>query len=260
MAAFVVLWLGGIVAWAGTRTRIARPQAARDVGQTATIQPEAAHGLQAFDQTRRVAPVAEISLILFDLNGVLYRYDRDARIAYLASLAKRSSIAVKAAIWDSGFEDSGDAGTLDADAYLQGFAARIGYDLTETEWVAAQQAAVTPIPATLALLPRIHPAVRCAVLTNNNLLVLRHFATLYPEVATLVGDRACVSAEFGVRKPDPEAYRRCLVRLGAPPVATLFVDDSSANVAGARAAGLRGHDYVGSEEMAAELGRLGILV
>jgi glucose-1-phosphatase len=244
---------------ARTRARIARPAAACDVGQTATIQPEAAHGLHAFDQTRRVAPVAEISLILFDLNGVLYRYDREARIAHLASLAKQSPIAIRTAIWDSGFEDSGDAGTLDADAYLQGFAARIGHNLSETEWVAAQQAAVTPIPATLALLQRIHPAVRCAVLTNNNLLVLRHISTLYPEVAAMVADLACVSAEFGVRKPDPEVYRRCLVRLGVSPAATLFVDDSSANVAGAREAGLHGHDYVGSEEMAAELGRLGVL-
>jgi putative hydrolase of the HAD superfamily len=97
------------------------------------------------------------------------------------------------------------------------------------------------------------------VLTNNNLLVLRHFATLYPEVAALVGGRACVSAEFSARKPDPDAYRRCLVQLSAEPVATLFVDDSPANVAGARKAGLHGHDYIGSEELAAELRRHGLL-
>ncbi len=145
--------------------------------------------------------VTDIALILFDLNGVLYRYDRDRRIAYLASVAKQSSAAVKAAIWDSGFEDSGDAGALDAAAYLRGFGARIGFDLSEAEWVAAQKVAVMPIADTLVLLPRIDPAVQCAVLTNNNLLVLRHFSTLYPEVAALVGDRACVSAEFGIRKP-----------------------------------------------------------
>jgi glucose-1-phosphatase len=207
-----------------------------------------------------VVPVIEIALILFDLNGVLYRYDRDARIGHLASVAKRSSAAVRAAIWDSGFEDAGDAGALDATAYLQGFGACIGYDLAEAEWLAAQQVAVTPIAATLALLLRIRPAVRCAVLTNNNLLVLRHFATLYPEVAALVGDRACVSAEFGVRKPDPEAYRRCLVRLKAAPAATLFVDDNSANVAGAREAGLHGYEYVGSEELAVKIRELGLLM
>jgi glucose-1-phosphatase len=206
-----------------------------------------------------VTPVTEISLILFDLNGVLYRYDREARVAHLASITKRSADVIKTAIWDSGFEDSGDAGTLDAAAYLRGFGACIGYDLAEADWVAAQQVAATPIAETLALLPRIRLEVSCAVLTNNNLLVLRHFSTLYPEVAALVGGRACVSAEFGARKPDPEAYRRCLVRLGAVPAATLFVDDSVANVAGAREAGLLGCDYTEPEELAAELGRHGLL-
>ena len=204
--------------------------------------------------------MTDIALILFDLNGVLYRYERDIRIAYLASVAKQTPAAVKAAIWDSGFEDSGDAGVLDAAAYLRGFGACIGYNLSEADWVAAQKAAATPIAATVALLPRIGSAANCAVLTNNNLLVLRHFSTLYPEVAALIGDRACVSAEFGVRKPDPDAYRRCLDRLGIAPAATLFVDDSPANVAGALEAGLLGYEYTGSEPLAAEFARLGLLM
>lgn len=203
--------------------------------------------------------MTEISLILFDLNGVLYRYDREARIAHLHTVCNQSPDTIKSAIWDSGFEDSGDAGTLDAAAYLQGFGARIGYDLPEAEWVAAQQVALTPIAATLALLPRIRPAVACAVLTNNNLLVRRHFATLYPEAAAQVGERAHVSAEFGARKPDPEAYRRCLTHLGVQPLATLFVDDSRTNVAGARAAGLLGHDYTGPEDLSTELRSRGLL-
>jgi putative hydrolase of the HAD superfamily len=201
----------------------------------------------------------EISLILFDLNGVLYRYDRDARIRYLASIAKRAPAAVQTAIWDSGFEDNGDAGTVDAVTYLHGFGASIGYDLTEPDWVAAQRIALTPIVPTLSLLPRIRPAVRCAVLTNNNLLVRRYFSTLYPEVAALVGSRAYVSAEFGARKPDPDVYRRCLGRLGVAPAAALFVDDSAANVAGARTAGLHGYDYISSAELAAAFAARGLL-
>ena len=55
-------------------------------------------------------PVAAISLILFDLNGVLYRYNRDARIAYLASISQRPAAAIKTATWDSGFEDLGECG------------------------------------------------------------------------------------------------------------------------------------------------------
>jgi glucose-1-phosphatase len=206
-----------------------------------------------------VAAVTAISLILFDLNGVLYRYDRDARISYLGSVTKLSPETIMAAVWDSGFEDSGDAGALDAAGYLRGFGACLGYDLAEAEWVAAQQAAVTPITATLALLSRIRSNIRCAVLTNNNLLVQRHFAAFYPEAAALVGNRAHVSAEFGARKPDPEAYRRCLVRLGAEPSATLFIDDSPSNVAGAEQAGLAGYTYIGAAELTAKLDGFGMI-
>ena len=203
--------------------------------------------------------MAGISLVLLDLNGVLYRYDRDVRIAHLASVCGWTAAAVRAAIWDSGFEDSGDAGALDADGYLAAFGARIGCDLPESEWVEAQRAAVEPIGPTIRLLPRLRADVACAVLTNNNLLVARHFEDLYPEVAALVEGRALVSAAFGLGKPEPEVYRRCLQRLGVPPAAALFVDDSEANVAGARAAGLRGHVYVSPGQLETELHKLGLL-
>jgi glucose-1-phosphatase len=97
---------------------------------------------------RGVAMMTELSLILLDLNGVLYRYDRDARIAHIDPVSKRSSHAVRIAIWDSGLEDSGDAGVVDAEAYLHGCGACIGYARSEAEWLAAQQEAVTPIAAT----------------------------------------------------------------------------------------------------------------
>ena len=204
--------------------------------------------------------MTEIALVLFDLNGVLYQYDRAARIDALAAFSRLNADAIKAAVWDSGFEDSGDAGTLNAASYLHGFGAAMGHDLSEADWVAALRCAITPIPAALELLPRIRPTVASAVLTNNNLLVQKHFSTLYPEVAARMGNHAFVSAEFGARKPDPEVYRACLGRLGVAPEAALFIDDSEANVAGARSVGLSGHHSIGPDDIEAALRRHGILL
>lgn len=201
----------------------------------------------------------DTNLILFDLNGVLYDYRRDARIARLAALSGQSRDAVRSAIWDTGFEDSGDAGDLDPAAYLQGFGERIGHGLTEADWVEAVHASVTPIPDMLRLLSRLRPDLRCAVLTNNNLLVKRHFADLFPEVAQRIGGNVTVSAEFGLRKPDPDCYRRCLRWLDAAPEETWFVDDSLANVTGARRAGLMTHHYRNPRRFAAELRRRHLL-
>ena len=184
-----------------------------------------------------------ISTILFDMNDVLYSYDRSVRMAHIARICGEPAAAVAEAIWASGFEDSGDNGVMDADAYLSGFGERLGRRLTQDEWTAALRAAVSPIAETLTLAASVRRQVRVAVLTNNNLLVKRTVDTVFPELRPIFGRDFFVSAEFHARKPEPEAYLRCLARVGAAADATLFVDDSAKNVAGAERAGLRAHLY-----------------
>jgi len=200
-----------------------------------------------------------ISTVLFDMNDVLFRYDRSVRVARLARLCGKPASAVEAAIWGSGFEDAGDCGAMDADAYLAGFAERLDYPLAIDEWAEALRAAVTPIPETLALAALVGRRARIAVLTNNNLMVKRAVDAIFSQLRPIFGGDFFVSAEFRARKPEPEAYVGCLARLGAAPEATLFVDDSANNVAGAERAGLRGHLYRSSEALNEALGAEGLL-
>ena len=193
------------------------------------------------------------------MNDVLCRYDRDARIAWLARASGKTPPFVEAAIWGSGYEDSGDSGAMDAEAYLAGFAERLGFALTRDQWVEALRSSVTPIPRALALAATVAGEARVAALTNNNLLVAREIDRVFPELRPIFGNRFFVSAEFRARKPDPEAYIRCLARFGAAPEATLFVDDSAKNVAGAERAGLKAHLYTGVDTLAAALRREGLL-
>ncbi len=200
-----------------------------------------------------------ISTVLFDMNDVLFRYDRGARVAHLARVCGKPAAAVEAATWGSGFEDSGDAGGMDADAYLAGFGERLGWALGRAEWVEALRAAVTPMPETLALAGLVSRSARVAVLTNNNLLVKREVDAIFPELRPIFGEDFFVSAEFHARKPDPAAYLGCLARLGAVPFKTLFIDDSAKNVAGAERAGLRGLLFRSPAELADALKREGIV-
>lgn len=55
-------------------------------------------------------------------------------------------------------------------------------------------------------------------------------------VATLF-DVVVLGPTLGVRKPDPEVYRRTAERLGLTPDECVVVDDHLANIRGARAAG-----------------------
>ena len=199
-----------------------------------------------------------IATVLFDMNDVLYRYDRAVRTARLAALCGRPQHEVEAAIWGSGYEDSGDGGQMDADAYLAGFGARLGFDLSAEQWAEALRAAVTPMPDVLALAAAVAARARVAVLTNNNLLVKRAAAVVFPELGPIFGPNIFVSAEFRARKPDAAAYLGCLEAVGAAPESTLFVDDSARNVEGAERAGLVGHRFRDAEALAAALRDAGL--
>jgi epoxide hydrolase-like predicted phosphatase len=71
-----------------------------------------------------------------------------------------------------------------------------------------------------------------------------------------VFDFSVFSAEEGVRKPDPEIYRRALARLNVAPADAIFVDDRLKNVEGARQVGMHALHFIGSVGVRQEIVRL----
>jgi FMN phosphatase YigB (HAD superfamily) len=71
-----------------------------------------------------------ITAVVFDLDGVLCRYQIERRLARLAAWSGKSSEAIHAAIWGSGFENDVECGGLSADEYLRGFGEHMGYPLS----------------------------------------------------------------------------------------------------------------------------------
>ncbi|HXQ55737.1 MAG TPA: HAD family phosphatase [Actinomycetes bacterium] len=66
-------------------------------------------------------------------------------------------------------------------------------------------------------------------------------------------DGLLVSGEERVTKPDPAIFQLLLDRFGLDPTATVFVDDSEANVAAARRLGFDAIGFTGHEELRREL-------
>lgn len=71
-------------------------------------------------------------------------------------------------------------------------------------------------------------------------------------------DGVVVSAHEGVVKPDAAIYRILLGRYGLRPERCVFIDDSAANVAGARALGIRAIRFTPDLNLRAELKQLGL--
>lgn len=69
-----------------------------------------------------------------------------------------------------------------------------------------------------------------------------------------------VSGEEKLLKPEPEIYRLLLDRYGLEAADCVFIDDSPANVEGARAVGMHAVHFTGPEPLATDLRRLGFAV
>lgn len=204
-------------------------------------------------------PLSLPALVLFDMDDVLCTYDRGTRVVQLAQQAGLAAAAVHAAIWDSGFEQLGDSGDLDAEAYLRGFGERMGFPLSLEGWLAARQAAMWPRPEVLDLVRTVKRRTRVAVLTNNSTLVTEHLDRLFPGLRDVFGPAIFTSAGLGAAKPDVACFHRCLAALGVAPEDALFTDDLAENVEGAIRAGLSAHQYVSADGLARWLGSHGLV-
>jgi HAD superfamily hydrolase (TIGR01509 family) len=93
------------------------------------------------------------------------------------------------------------------------------------------------VPGSLALLERLRPRYRMAVVTSSRRV---HFDTIHArtglrELVELVLTRE----DYDRCKPDPEPYLRAVERLAVPAAQCVAIEDSERGLRSARAAGLR---------------------
>jgi 2-haloacid dehalogenase len=73
-------------------------------------------------------------------------------------------------------------------------------------------------------------------------------------------DGCVISGIEGVAKPDQEIFEILLNRYDLEPAATVFIDDTAANIAAARAIGMRAIGYSGAGQLRRDLRELGVPV
>jgi 2-haloacid dehalogenase len=96
------------------------------------------------------------------------------------------------------------------------------------------------------------------MLTNFASDTLREAQQRFPFLSEARG--VTVSGDIRLIKPDPAIYRHHAEAFDLTPAATLFIDDSQANVGGAREAGWQAVLFTGAERLRADLARYGIAV
>ena len=183
--------------------------------------------------------LARPKLLLFDLDGVLVRYDRDLRVRQLADAAGADAADVHAALFGrGGLEARSDRGEIDLPQYLDLLREQYGWNLTDDDVIRARRGATRVDPAMLALCEALAPQAALAIFTNNGAWFGDAARRIVPELSPLFGRRLVCSGSLGLLKPAPEAFIACVQRLGFNALSTLLVDDREDNVAGAIEAGL----------------------
>jgi putative hydrolase of the HAD superfamily len=115
-----------------------------------------------------------------------------------------------------------------------------------------------PIAENLALVRRLRPAYRLAIVSNAD-ATLRTRLQDGLGIAPLFDDVVC-SAEVGCAKPDAEIFTVACRRLGVEPEACVFVDDHEPNVRAARSLGMDGVLFRvdRGDDLRAQLAALGV--
>ena len=194
-----------------------------------------------------------IATVVFDLGGVLCRFDPEARVRALAAASGWSSDAVRAHVWGSGRDADADSGRL---TVAEAFAlASLDGALDVATVLACWRAAFAPDADVLAIAERV--SVPRAVLTNNGPVVEALFSDQLAPVAERCSP-VMLSWRLGATKPSREVYDRAAARLERSPDELLMVDDTTRNVDGARAAGWDAIEFAGADELAGEMRARGL--
>ncbi len=94
---------------------------------------------------------------------------------------------------------------------------------------------------TFALLPVLKKQAGLFLLSNTNAIHIEAIQRKYSFLKMF--DGLVLSYEVGIAKPDPGIYQAALRTAGVTAEAAVFVDDLPENVAAAREAGIRSHQY-----------------
>ena len=195
--------------------------------------------------------------VIFDLGGVVVRWDPDAIIAGVFSqdvLRKRAGQAVFAhPDWIEL-----DRGTLGRDEAIRRAAQRSGIAEAEIrKLLLAVPPSLVPFPDTVDLLYRLKArGVPLYCLSNMHFASIEHLEREHRFFEVFKG--LVISCRLKMCKPEPEIYQHALKANGLEAKDTVFIDDVEVNIAAAAGVGIRTIQFRNAAQCERELRALGV--
>jgi putative hydrolase of the HAD superfamily len=197
--------------------------------------------------------------IIFDFGNVIGFFDHYRTLEKLRPYTTLSAREMYTTLYDGPLEDQVERGEITPPEFLEQVRQlwRLGCDIEFLAQVAAD--IFTPNPEVCDMIPKLARRYRILLGSNTNAI---HSDKYRLQFADVLGHFSALvlSHEVGVRKPDTAFFEHCHRLAEAAPAECVFVDDLPANIAAARSYGFHGVLYKPSEDLAGQLGALGVVV
>jgi epoxide hydrolase-like predicted phosphatase len=198
-----------------------------------------------------------IKAIVFDFGGVLVRTEDDSSRRQWEMRLGLGERDLDRLVFDSDIAIRATLGEVPDSAIWANVAKSLKLTADQVETLRRDFWAGEKLdPDLVALLASLRPNYQTAILSNAWFSGRETIARLYGLEQAV--DIIFISAEEGLAKPDPRLYQLVAQRLGVRPSEVVLVDDFSANVEGARAAGWEAIHYRSGLDVRAELKRLDV--
>ena len=197
------------------------------------------------------------SIPVFDVGNVLIRWDpRNLYRKLIADEAEREDFLARICSPEWNLEM--DRGRSFADGVAERVALFPQHEALirafDERWLETLDGAVEEA---VAILEELRAAgVKTYAITNFSREKFALTRTRYPFLDSFEG--IVVSAHEQLLKPDPRIYALLCERHGLAPADCIFIDDSLANVEGARAFGMQGHHFKTAAELRTDLRQQGL--
>ena len=193
--------------------------------------------------------------VILDLGNVLAFHDNEKLFKEMARAFGTTPQGMHAGL-DSTLWDRVNRGLLPGDALRKELVARLGGEVSPTDWFALWNCHFTINDAMVKHVEKLVGKVRLVLLSNTH---DQHVAYLRPRLPVLEKfDGLVLSCEVGAMKPEKAIYERALALARVEPSKAIFFDDVERYAQAAAQVGITGRVFKETADFPAQLAAFGI--
>jgi epoxide hydrolase-like predicted phosphatase len=196
---------------------------------------------------------SSIKAVIWDMGGVLLRTEDPQPRTTLAQRFGLTADELSHRVFEGETAAQATLGKLTDDELWRQVASGLGVPQSEAMDLSLQFFAGDRLDGQLVdFIRSLRPGYKTGLLSNAWPSARQMLTKSFPCIDAF--DVAIISAEVGLAKPDPRIFQLVVDRLGVRPEESVFIDDVSVNVEGARAAGLNAVLFRNRDQALKELG------